>query len=66
MPKIKTRKAVSKRIRVTKSGKLMIRRGAQDHFNSRESGKQTRNKRRDTELSKANERNVKAALPYNT
>ena len=46
MPKLKTRKAVSKRIRVTKKGKLKIRAGAQDHFNARESGKKKRNKRR--------------------
>lgn len=45
--KMKTRKTIAKRIHVTKRGKLLIRKGGQDHFNSRESGKVTRNKRRD-------------------
>ncbi|MFW0862578.1 MAG: large ribosomal subunit protein bL35 [Candidatus Komeilibacteria bacterium] len=65
MPKLKTRKAVSKRIKVTKSGKLKIRSGAQGHFNSRETGNKKRNKRRDKDLATANHANVKQALPYN-
>lgn len=64
MPKLKTRKAVAKRIRVTKRGKLKIRAGGQDHFNARETGKKKRNKRRDKDLSKANYKNIRKALPY--
>lgn len=65
MSKLKTRKAVSKRVKVTKSGKLKIRAGAQGHFNSRETGNKKRNKRRGKDLAKANHTNVKKALPYN-
>lgn len=45
MPKIKTVKAVSKRVQVTGSGKLRKKTAGQDHFNSREPGKVSRNKR---------------------
>jgi large subunit ribosomal protein L35 len=64
MPKIKTNKAIAKRVKITKSGKLKIRTGGQDHFNARESGKVGRNKKSDKTVSKANKRNIKRALPY--
>ena len=50
MPKVKTHKGTSKRIRKTGSGKLMARSTGQDHFNSRYTGKVTKNKRRDLNL----------------
>ncbi len=65
MPKLKTVKAVSKRIKVTKKDKVIIRKGGQDHFNTRESGKTMRNKRRDIKLAKANKKNIKKFIPYN-
>lgn len=56
---MKTHKMISKRVRVTKGGKVIKRHGGQDHFNSRDSGKTTRNKRRDQALSPAFEKAVK-------
>ncbi len=56
MPKAKTHKGTSKRLRKTASGKIMQRSAGQGHFNSRESGKTTKNKRRDTEMSSASSR----------
>ncbi|MBI2406349.1 MAG: hypothetical protein HYW56_01865 [Candidatus Harrisonbacteria bacterium] len=44
------RKSVSKRIKVTKTGKLMRRVMAQDHFKSKHPGSRTRAKRRGTSL----------------
>ncbi len=44
---MKTCKTIAKRVRLTATGKLMKRKGGQDHFNSRESAKVTRNKRSD-------------------
>jgi large subunit ribosomal protein L35 len=44
--KLKTHKATSKRFKLTKNGKLIKRTAGQGHFNSRESGKITINKRR--------------------
>jgi len=65
MPKLKTTKAVSKRIKITKKGKVIVRKGGQDHFNTRESGKTMRNKRRDIKLANANKKNIKTFIPYN-
>ncbi len=62
--KLKTRKSVSKRIKVTAKKKIKIRTGGQNHFNSRESGKVTVNKRRDKILSKANARHIQRTVPY--
>ncbi len=55
--KLKTHKATTKRFGLTKKGKLKKRTAGQDHFNSRESGKITRNKRRDKGLE--NKKNIK-------
>lgn len=55
---MKTRKTISKRFRVTKNNKVIHRKSGQDHFNSRESSKVTRNKRRDVTLSKTHAKNV--------
>lgn len=62
--KQKTHKSISKRIKVTKSGKIMKRRGGQDHFNTRDTGKKVRNKRRDDQMSKANRNLIKDMLPH--
>lgn len=61
--KQKTSKTVSKRMKVTGSGKLLKRKGGQGHFNSRESGTVTRNKRRDLEVSASYTRNIKQLMP---
>jgi len=50
---------VSKRIRTTKTGKLLKRAGGQDHFNGRESGNTTRGKRSDKTIAKVFTRTVK-------
>ena len=59
---MKTHKGASKRLHRTGSGKLVFRKAGQDHFNARESGKTTKNKRRDMVLGKANP-NIKYLLP---
>ncbi len=64
MPKIKTHKALKKRIKVTKQKKVIRRKTGQNHFNSKESGKKTREKRTDKRLTKGDEKNVLKALPY--
>ncbi|HNP74839.1 MAG TPA: 50S ribosomal protein L35 [bacterium] len=64
MPKIKTRKAVTKRFTVTKKKKVIKRTGGQDHFNARESGNTKRNKRRDSQIAKADQKNIKKFIPY--
>jgi len=64
MPKLKTHKSIAKRTRITKSGKVLKRKGGQDHFNAHESGKKMRNKRRDIKVAKAERKNLKRLLPY--
>ncbi len=62
--KLKNKKALIKRVKITGRKKVLIRAGGQDHFNSRESGKVTRNKRRDKTIANVNVKNVKQLLPY--
>ncbi|MFH1536945.1 MAG: bL35 family ribosomal protein [Patescibacteria group bacterium] len=62
MPKLKTRKTISKRVRVTKTGKIKSRKAGQDHFNARQTGKKKRNKRRDITASSTISRNIKRAI----
>lgn len=63
MPKVKTHQGTAKRVKLTKKGKLITRRAGQDHFNSRETGKVTKNKRRDLVLHKTHDK-LKTAIPY--
>jgi len=46
----KTKKSISKRFRITKNKYLMRRPQHQDHLNAKESGNQTRKKRRTKRL----------------
>lgn len=62
MPKQRTVKVISKRVRLTKTGKIKHKHAGQDHFNARESGNTTRKKRRLGTMSKANERNIRRAI----
>lgn len=62
--KLKTNKSISKRFRVTKNGKVLKRREGQDHFNARNTGNQTRRKRRDVKVSEAHRKVLQIALPY--
>jgi ribosomal protein L35 len=42
---MKTNKAYRKRLKITRSGKILTRRAGQNHFNAKESGNVTRRKR---------------------
>jgi ribosomal protein L35 len=64
MPKLKTPKSVSKRFRITKKKKVMRRATNQNHFNSKDTGKEVRKKRTDIRLSKSDEKNILKSLPY--
>lgn len=46
MPKIKTRKSIVKRFKITKTGKVLRRATGQDHFRSKKSSKQKQQKRK--------------------
>lgn len=65
MPKIKTNKAVSKKIKITGKRKALRRHTKQNHYNSKQTGNSRRTKRNDQRLFKKDEKNILAALPYN-
>jgi len=64
--KLKTHKATAKKIRVTKGKKkkYITRHAGQDHFNAREDGNTTRNKRRNRTVKHVDEKNIRLMLPY--
>lgn len=62
MSKIKTHKATAKRFKVTGAKKLTRRKAGQDHYNSRESGKTKRIKRRDISGDKTTEKTIKQLI----
>ena len=62
MPKRKTIKAISKRFKITKTGKVKKRKDNQNHFNAKDSGKKTRNKRQDLTLSKSDAKIIKRII----
>jgi len=62
--KLKTHKALAKRVKLTKTGKMIKRKAGQDHFNSRETGKTRRNKRSDLAMTSTIRKAIQAALPY--
>ena len=41
---MKTNKSYLKRIRVTRTGKMLVRKPGQDHFNAKQSGNERRSK----------------------
>jgi ribosomal protein L35 len=62
MPKMKTNKALVKKVSVSKNDKVLRRSTGQNHFNAKESGSKTRSKRSDKRLFKTDEKNVLKAL----
>jgi ribosomal protein L35 len=62
MPKLKTHKALAKRVKVTKNKKVLRRSTGQNHYNSKEDGATGRAKKGDKRLFKADEKNVLNAL----
>jgi len=65
MPKIKTHKATSKRFCLTGKGKIKQRKAGQDHFNARNTGDETRSKRRDSITTDTLNKTIKQLIPYN-
>lgn len=62
MPKLKTHKALVKRIKISKKNKVMRRATGQNHYNSKETGKVGRKKKNDSRLFKTDEKNVLKAM----
>lgn len=62
MPKLKTRKSLIKKIKVTGSGKLKTRATGQNHYNSRATGKERRAKHTDNDVYPAVAKSIRKAL----
>jgi len=58
----KTKQSIAKRFKITKKKKILHRTCGQDHFNAREKGKITRNKRRDRQMSKAFRKTISQSI----
>lgn len=63
--KAKTRKAVAKRFKVTGSGRVLRRKQGKRHLLRRKSSKRRRSLGHATLVSDADEKNIKADLPFN-
>ena len=59
------KKAVSKRIKITGTGKIRRRQVAIDHFRSKKSGEQIRHKRLNRDISKGFEKKLRSYLTTN-
>jgi len=62
MGKQKTVEAISKRFKITKTGKVKKIKDGQNHFNAKATGKQTRNKRKSLTLSKSDAKVIKRII----
>ena len=62
MPKLKTKKAAAKRIKVTASGKLKRYKAFHSHILTKKSPKRKRNLRKSTLVSPADAKNIKKLI----
>jgi large subunit ribosomal protein L35 len=64
MPKVKTKSGAKKRFKVTGSGKIKRKSAFKNHILTKKSTKQKRRLGKKTIVSKADENNITAMLPY--
>jgi len=64
MNKLKTRKSIAKRFKITKNGKVLRRPTGQDHYSSKKSGKAKRKLRKWILLSASAARKIKKNLMF--
>ena len=64
MPKIKTNRGAAKRFKVSKSGKVMRRRGFKSHILSTKSRKRKRRLRQPGPVSGYESKNMRRLVPY--
>ncbi|RKY28978.1 MAG: 50S ribosomal protein L35 [Candidatus Omnitrophota bacterium] len=64
MRKLKTKKALAKRVRITKKGKVLRRKAGKSHLLSSKSKKRKRQLRKQGLVKKRYTKMVKRALPY--
>ena len=64
MPKIKTKKAVKKRFRITKKGRIKRGRAFRSHILTKKSRKRKRKLRKASLVSKTQEKTIRQLMPY--
>ncbi len=64
MPKLKTKKALSKRVKITKKGKAVRSKAGKSHLLSSKNRKRKRGLRKQGEIAAVDMKMVKKALPY--
>lgn len=64
MPKLKTKKAVAKRVSVTGTGKLKKTKANKQHILSKKTPKRKRNLRKSDLVDSSNVKQMKKVLPY--
>ncbi|MFN7088894.1 MAG: 50S ribosomal protein L35 [Candidatus Paceibacteria bacterium] len=57
------KKSLLKRVKITRRGKILRRFTHLNHFNAKESGRKTRQKRGEHFISKSDEKSIKQLLP---
>ncbi|OGM03005.1 50S ribosomal protein L35 [Candidatus Woesebacteria bacterium GWA1_41_8] len=62
MPKVKTRKSITKRFKVTKTGKVLRRQSFRGHLNAKKSKKRKRNLKKIVLTKKTYAKKIKKAL----
>jgi len=61
---MKTKKSILKRLKITKTGKILRRVTGQDHYRAKKSGKKIRQKRKWVPLSKSEMKIIKKFLRF--
>lgn len=61
---MRTRKFISKRFKIKKSGKIIKRTCGQGHFNARQTGNKKRSKRTDDTMSPTVQKTIVRSMPY--
>ena len=64
MPKIRTRKSAAKRVRVTGTGKVMLRHANKSHLLTYKSAKRKRRLAQDSPASRGDTKVIKRMVPY--
>ncbi len=64
MPKLKTKKALAKRVKITKKKKMLHSKSGRRHLLSSKSRKRKRHLRRPSRVSSSERRLIKESLPY--
>lgn len=64
MPKMKTKRGVAKRFKVTATGKIKRRKAFKSHILTKKTAKRKRNLRQATMVSKGDYERIKKLIPY--